>query len=178
MCQELGTYPCCQPTTRHRVLIGAFRVVTLSGVQGRSPWWGSGATPQRAASNTSLARRVRGGPGGGRGLVAMHGPFPPPGRYGVNPLNGDLQRCPTVLPAGRAARRGAPGIVCPQQQSRQRRPRSEGAEPLTGTLRNRHPQIDSGHVTYRNVCATPAGAVPQIPHESCHRAARQSVARA
>ena len=43
---------------------------------------------------------------------------------------------PHRFPAGRAARRGAPGIVCPQQQSRQRRPRSKGAEPLTGTLRS------------------------------------------
>jgi hypothetical protein len=70
------------------------RVPTLSGVQGQSPWWGTGATPQCAAGTPSLARGERGGPGGGRGLVAMHGPFPPLGSYGVDTVARYLTRCP------------------------------------------------------------------------------------
>src|SRR5262249_20744151 len=42
--------------------------------------------PSAPQATNGLARRERGGPGGGRGLIAMDGPFPPPGRYGEETL--------------------------------------------------------------------------------------------
>ena len=118
-----------------------FLGLALSGVQGRSPWWGSGATPQRAARQPQpSAEERRGGPGGGGGTHRNAWCLSsPPGGCGVRSPCRRLNRCPIVLLPG--ARHDAARPASAQR---------EGSPSATNRLRvrttnrhpNRHPQID------------------------------------
>src|SRR5262245_36983822 len=90
--------------------------------------------------------------------IAMHGSFSPPGRYGMNPFATQLERCPTVLTAGRTTRRAR--HRCPHDKARQYRPSSEGAPSLTGALRNTSRISARVHVLQKYAEASVPSTIP------------------